>query len=340
MGSTLETQIVGRLLVAVILAVASGSSLAAQQLNGAFAPAIQMAQKRMAKVYGATAGRVDGYSSGVIVSNDGLIITMQGIYLNGRQVRVTLHDGSQHDARVIRRDRDLQLALLQIDAETPDFFELSDADVGQKGDWVVTLSNAFKVADGVEPMSVNLGVISLRTSIEARLNARDIAYRGPLVLIDAITSNPGAGGGAVVTVDGQLAGTIGRVINSSETNTRLNYAVPGKILKAFVEGRVTQPVAEQTIRPATGNAELGIRLFRLGGRLAPAYIDRVVSGSPAQQAGLKPDDLVISIGGEKIGTIREYDAAIERLAPAQEVIIVVKRRLQLIRVPLTTVEKK
>ena len=328
-----------RAVVAVLtVAVCFSTRCVAQDVN-AFTKAIDIAQHRLVKVYGATAGRVEGYSSGIIVSPDGLIITMQGVYLDGSNVRVTLADGQQHRATVLRRNRDLQLALLKISHETPEFFELSESPIGKKGDWVVALSNAFKVADGVEPMSVNLGVISLRSSIEARLSPRDVAYRGPIVLIDAITSNPGAGGGAVVTIDGQLVGMIGRVINSSETNTRLNYAVPSKTLKEFVENNLVQTVVAQ--KPRSGKkAELGIRLFRLGGRQAPAYIDRVVKDSPASEAGLQPDDLVISMAGEKIGTIREFDSALQNVVPGTDVIIVVKRQQRLIRVPLTAVERE
>lgn len=308
-----------------------------QNLNGAFTDAINHGQKRIVKVYGATAGRVEGYSSGVIVSKDGLIVTMQGVYLDGTNNRVTLNDGTTHAAAVLRRDRMLQLALLKIDHPTPNYFKIED-DVGVKGDWVVTLSNAFKVADGAEPLSVNLGVISLRTSIEARLSPRDVAYRGPMVLIDAITSNPGAGGGAVVTSKGQLVGTIGRVINSSETNTRLNYAVPTSTLKAFIAGELNE--SSVSIGENKQSAELGIRLFRMGDRHGPAYIDRVIRNSPAAEIGLKPDDLVISLNGERIGDIRAFDRVIKTLTPGQEVIIIVKRKRDLIRIPITPVLKK
>lgn len=325
--------------VSMLLTLAATAALPAQSLNGAFDEAIDYAQARLVKVYGATAGRVDGYSSGVIVSPDGLIVTMQGVYLDGSNTRVTLHDGTQHPATVLRRERSLQLALLKIDAETPEYFELSDQEVGRKGDWVVALSNAFKVADGVEPMSVNLGIISLRTTIEARLGPRDVAYRGPLVLIDCITSNPGAGGGAVVTDDKRLVGCIGRVINSSDTNTRLNYAVPASVIKAFSEGTLELEPTEVVAANATPS-DLGVRLFRIGGRRSPAYIDRVIADSPAAGVGLRPDDLVISLNGEKVGTIREFDAVMESIAPGQEVIIIVKRKQQLIRVPLTAVEKE
>ncbi len=325
------------ILVAIAMASPVGSVDAQSGQNGVFQSAIDYAQKRMVKVYGATAGRVDGYSSGVIVSPEGLIVSMQGVYLDGKNTRVTLPDGRQVPATVLRRNRQLQLALLKIDEPTPDFFELPDAPVGAQGDWVVTLGNAFKVADGLEPMSVNLGIISLRTRIRARLNSRDIAYEGPLVLIDAITSNPGAGGGAVVTASGQLVGTIGRVINSTQTNTRLNYAVPAELLKQFVANQLeTTP---KLVQADSQPGDLGIRLFRLGGRRSPAYIDRIIRGSPAQEAGLRADDLVVSVGGEKIGTVSEFDRQMENVFAGQEIIVVVKRGNQLLRIPLMPVAR-
>lgn len=300
--------------------------------------AIDFGQARMVKIVGAGAGRVEGYGTGMVVSPDGLIITSQGVFLDGQQTRVILADGSTHDATVLRRDREIQLALLKIDRPTPEYFELSSQPVGQQGDWVVALNNAFKVADKQEPVSVMLGVIALRTTMEARLNERDVAYRGELILVDAITSNPGAAGGAVLTLDRKLVGVVGKIINSSETNTRLNYAVPVELVARFVAGKSSEPAAPSATNGVRG--ELGLRVMDLGGRRDPAYIDRVTRGGPADQAGLKADDLIVSIGGEKIGTVRDYQQVAERLQAGQEVIIVVKRGLELLRLPVVPVEKK
>lgn len=301
--------------------------------------AIDYAQSRTVKVYGAGAGRVNSYASGVIVSPEGLIVTMQGVFLDGDQVRVALPDGRLVTASVLRRDRQYQLALLRISTETPDYFELSDDPVGQKGDWVVALSNAFMVAEREEPMSVTLGVISLITSIEARLNKDNIAYQGELVLIDAITSNPGAGGGAVVLSDGRLVGMIGKVINSSETNTRLNYAVPSRILKRFVSG---EPLAEEISRAPSGDMRptLGIEIFKHGGKGGPAYVDRIETEGPAVAAGLKPDDMLVTLGGEKIGSVRDYERVLPTLSIGSETVVVVKRGQELLRLSITPVAEK
>ena len=307
------------------------------QVDNPIAEVFRNANRRMVKVYGASAGRVEGYATGFLVSSDGLVLTTQGVFLDGNQVRILTSDGVQHAASVIRRDRQRQLALLKIDIKDAPCFSLSDGDVGAKGDWVVAISNAFKVADKEEPLSATLGVISLRTAMEARLNRRDVAYKGDLVLIDPITSNPGAAGGVIVTLQGKLVGMIGKIINSSDTNTRLNYAVPTSLLQQFVKNEIASPPSESTDRRPV---ELGIRLFTHGGRSGPAYVDRVRRGTPAQRAGLKPDDLIISIGGEKIGNVREYEKAVAELTVGQEVIVVVKRGIELIRKPIVPMEKK
>lgn len=305
-------------------------------------PTIDASQPKLVKIFGAGAGRIESYGTGILVSNEGHVLTTQGAILDGRRVRVLTADGANYEASVLKRDRIRQLALLKIDAQTPDHFKLSDQPVGQKGDWILALSNAFRVADKDESLSVMMGIVSLRTSMTAKLNSRDIAYQGDLVLIDAITSNPGAGGGAVVTSEGQLVGMIGKIINSSETNTRLNYAVPNEALYRFVNG-VPEPGAEENAEKKTAQkvaVDWGIRIFRLGGKRDPAYVDRVISGSPAAKAGIKPDDLVVSIAGEKIGNVRQFDQVIKQPADSPDQIVVVKRGRELLRLTVATEESE
>ncbi len=323
---------------ALILCLMLGQTAVSQQNDGLLSPIINQCQSKMVKVYGASAGNVEGYSTGIIVSDDGKILTIQGVFLDGRQVRVVTIDGVSHQATVLKRDRETQLALLKINTETPEHFKLGSEPIGEKGDWVVSISNAFKVADKTEPLSATLGIVSLRTKMDARLNKRDVAYRGDLVLIDSITSNPGAGGGAVVTLEGQLVGMIGKIISSSETNTRINYCVPNSVLTAFVSGvaNTTKPAIA-----ATGKkVDLGIKLFKLGGRNAPAYIDQVVRGGPAAETKLKSDDMIITIAGEKIANSKDYNEVLTKLTPGSEVIIVVKRGLDILRLPIVPREKK
>jgi len=101
----------------------------------ALASLIDQCQPKMAKVIGAGAGRIDGYATGIVVSPDGLVLTTQGVFLDGAQVKIELADGKSYPATILRRNRTLQLALLKISpTEELDCFSLSDSDVGEKGD--------------------------------------------------------------------------------------------------------------------------------------------------------------------------------------------------------------
>ncbi|MEE2642763.1 MAG: S1C family serine protease [Planctomycetota bacterium] len=331
------------LLLACLVAwtgMTGADALADERLNGFLKRAVDRAQPRTVKIFGASVGRVEGYGTGIMVSDDGMILTGNGVFLNGFNTRVTLHNGRTYPARVVRRDTSLQLALLKIEAATPDYFELKKEPLAQKGDWVIAISNAFKVAERAEPLSVTLGVLSLETRLTSRRREREVIYDGELYLIDCITSNPGAAGGAVVTADGQLVGMIGKLIESRETNTRINYAVPARLLAAFVAGKTSPSTGEPSTQPKKGKpADLGIVLFSLGGRKSPAFVDRVKRGSAAQKAGIRSDDLVVTLSGRTISHAADYQAALAALSAGEKTVIVVKRRTQLKRFEIIADEK-
>src|SRR5439155_10495485 len=97
----------------------------AADVDGPFARAIELAQHRTVKVFGAGIGRTAGYATGIIVGRDGQILTAQGVFLGADNLRVTLPHGKTHHASVVRRSSDLQAALLTIEASTPEYFDLS-----------------------------------------------------------------------------------------------------------------------------------------------------------------------------------------------------------------------
>lgn len=288
------------------------------------AAAAEFARPRCVKIYGAGLGREHGYATGVLVSEAGHILTAQGIYLAGSRIRVVTADGRMHQAKVVRRDEGLQVALLKIDAETPDYFQIPDQPVVEVGDWVVAVSNAFNVADAEEePLSVMLGVTSLRGKLETKKRALDFDVATEVLLVDAIVSNPGAPGGAVVTPDGRFAGMVGKILSAQSTNTRLNYAIPNDLLAAFLAGESFDPDNQPQGQP--GQAYLGINIFKLSGRKAPAYVDRIDRNSPAAKAGLKKDDLILQINDQWIRSVEDYEDMLDELRPGQKLEITLKR---------------
>jgi serine protease Do len=310
-----------------------------------FAAVINHAQQRMVKVYGGAIGRSPGYASGMIVSSEGDILTSYGVHLTTDAIRVTLPSGEQHFARLVRSDTSLQAALLKIDHKTPDFFQLEDESATvEGGDWVLALSNAFKVADGNEPLSVNLGVFTTRTKLDARRGAQDFPYTGEVMLYDAITSNPGAAGGAVVTAEGKLLGMIGRVIEGKHSGTRLNYAFPVDVLRDFVlhPEKMKMPPAETPLASSSNGppGDVGIRLFALGGRKAPAFVDRVIADSPAGVAGIKTDDLVITLDGKPVKNAEDFQKIMGTITVGQQITVEVKRKNNVLAFPLVAVGKQ
>ena len=334
---------IGLLSLLSFLAFTCQSAIAQVAPSPSLQATILKAQPAMVKVFGAKAGKVEGNATGFAVSSDGLILTSQGVFLDGKRVRVVLADGSSHTASVLKRDRDRQLALLKIETEMSSWFELAEKPIVQQGDWVIAICNAFKVADKAEPISATLGIVSLESEMQAKLTKRDYAFRGELFLIDAITSNPGAAGGAVLTTDGRLAGMVGKIINSSETNTRLNYAVPCNVLHAFVNGDTLAAKDAEDLKSLTTDkeiGELGILVFKLGGRKSAAYVDRVKRGSPAAEAGMKADDVIVSINGEKISTVKDFEDTVKTLAVGEEILLIYKRANNLVRQKLVPAARR
>lgn len=298
---------------------------------GPFTAAIAAAQQRVVKLYGAGAGREKAYGSGVLVAPDGRIVTALSAMLEGRTLRAVLPDGRALPARILARDEVRQLALLKIDARDLPCFDLSDRRPVPPGTWVVAATNAFKVADGPEPVSVSVGVLAGRTQLLARHRTRDFPYRGPVLLTDIIVSTPGCAGGALLDADGRLIGVIGRPVIDQRTNTWLNYALPVEEVARFVAGEPFRPPADANAPTPPTLAALGICLFDVGGRARPAYVERVRPDSPARRAGLQPDDLILAVGDEPTPTCRDVAAALGRSPYGGEPLVLVIKRGQAVR---------
>jgi S1-C subfamily serine protease len=113
--------------------------------------------------------------------------------------------------------------------------------------------------------------------------------------------------------------------------------VPTNLLQDFL----TKPEEVASVDPPPGDkpGELGIRLFGLAGRRGPAYVDRVVASSPAAAAGIKSDDLVISLDGKAIKSGDDFQKAIANLKAGQQIQVVLKRKDDLVTVQLTAAPK-
>lgn len=309
-----------------------------------FDPAIEQLLPRVVKLYGLKAGAQAGYGTGVFVSADGLILTVNSLLIDARRVRVAGADGVLRDAEVVRRDNGRQLALIRLlpppvaDAKPAPtlFFDLACHKPNESnlrpGDWVVVAGNPFKVAEGAETVSLAHGVFSARTRLDARRANKEFSYHGEVLILDAVTSNPGAPGSAVVDLDGRFVGLIGREVTSNLTHTHLNYAIPRGVLCEFLREDGSKPKpAEAESSPAQ---DWGIRLTRMGYRKLPAMVERIRHGSLAEKAGIRQDDVILSVNGTNVSDPEEYDKRLALILPGEALDLVVRRGRSIVPIRL------
>jgi serine protease Do len=293
---------------------------------------------KVVKIFGSGGmGGLEGYGSGFLVSSSGHVVTVWSHLIDSGEVSVVLNDGRRFAAKFVKGDPSRDLAVLKVespDAELP-FFDLKDIADATPGTRVLAYSNMFKVATGDEPVSVVHGVISVRTRLSARRGAYRAAYEGPVYVVDSVTNNPGAAGGALTTLDGRLVGMLGRELLNSESNTWVNYAVPMSQLRQTIEdimaGRAlpaTKPT--DTGQPRFAALDFGLVLVPDVVYRTPAYVEAVVAGSAAAKAGIRSEDLIVFVNDELVQSNRALKTILGRLEPGDLIHVVVRRKDQLL----------
>ena len=319
-------------------AIATGPVVAPNTTRRAF----DVAADAVVKLHGGRLGRVHGYGTGFLISSDGQIVTTMSLLVTSPSIRAVLSDGRKYDARLIRTDEYRQLALLKIDVEESPHLDLVKTDGVALGDTVIALGNWYKIAEGAEPVSLNRGILGLRTNLDARRLTQAFEYQGPVLIYDAITSNPGAPGGPLQDIDGNCIGIVGRIVEAVNTNTRINYALPAEEITAFLGGEPSPRAASKDKIGAgqRGRPYIGIKISRLGFRHVSAYVERVRPGSPAAEAGIRPDDLIVGMNGKRVADATAYKSLVQEMTPGQMARFVIKRGNDFITADVTVGEKK
>lgn len=340
---------VRRCVAAVGLALLAVSSTIAAQVVGSqptpsppMADIVARAQAKVVKIHGAGGpARLESYQSGTLISPRGHVLTAWSYVLDTDDIAVTLDDGRQFSAQLVGADVRLEIAVLKIDAEGLPHFDLKQAATADVGERILALSNLYNVATGEEPVSVQRGVVAAKTTLAGRRGTYNTPYQGPIYVLDAITSNPGAAGGAVVNDRGELVGLLGKELRHSASGTWLNYAVPIAELRSSVDdllaGKSPPRTAEKTRKPprAVNLDALGIVLVPDVVARTPAFVDEVRKDTPAERAGLRADDLVLMINGKLVGSCRGVVEELSYLDVADPVKLTIMRRQEVIEVTLS-----
>lgn len=305
----------------------------------------QQVQTKIVKIYGAGGLRgLESYQSGSLISAEGHILTTWSYVLDSSVITAVLDDGRHFVAEMLAADPRFGIALLKIDAQTLPHFNLDDGVELRVGDRILSFSNLFGIAAGDEPASVLSGYVSAIVPLEARRSAFPTAYRGPVVVVDAIVNNPGAAGGVLTDQQGNFAGMLGRELRSSVNDIWLNYAIPIDQLREPVEdmlaGRSRSTTTPQTEKPAAPLtlAHLGLVLVPDVLDKTPPYVERVEQKSLAEAAKLQPDDLILYANGTLVASQKELVETFSYLDRDDVVSLTVLRNGELVEVILNELQ--
>jgi serine protease Do len=301
----------------------------------------EQVNQKMVKLFGSGGFRgIASYGTGILVSPEGHVLTVATPLLDTQDLRVHLADGRRLHAKVLVVEPELDAALVQIDnvSDLPcfDVLDAAKAPLAKPGDSILGFSNLYQIATRDEPMSVMRGVIAAYTRLQGRLGVFEASYNGDVYVVDAITNNPGAAGGALTTRQGELLGLIGKEIKNSLSDTWINYAVPIQALASFADRarRGEYKPVEREKTALGGGAFHGIVLVPDVVERTPAFIEDVLPGSPAAKAGLKPDDLIVYIDGDKVVSVKAFRAILERVRPGTSLKVEVRRGEKLLTVEM------
>lgn len=297
------------------------------------------------KVHGASGiATIEAYGTGIVVSKAGHVLTLDQVMVQKDRTRVVLYDGSVHRADLLPEEPRLGVRLLKIDPNEVDgelvpVWPAAGQDQGYPtGSFVISLGNCFRLAEFSEKVSATFGVVVGTTTTALRYRLADVAYDGDLILTDAC-NNPGHYGGGLFTLDGRWIGLNLRLLDSKETNTMLSAAIPSRDLLPYLEEWVLGKVAAEPEQAQRRPVFTGIVLFDPPGRTSPpAYVDRVLAGSPAAALGLRPDDLIVRVDEFSIRSCKELAEVLARYGPGQTISLTWKRGTQVINAELLLAE--
>ncbi|MDX5378224.1 MAG: Do family serine endopeptidase [Halomonas sp.] len=243
--------------------------------------------------------------SGVIVSDDGYVLTNHHVIDGADEIQVALRDGRETLAEVIGTDPESDLAVLQIDLDRLPVIHLADTEDVAVGDVAMAIGNPFGVGQ-----TVTMGIISATGRSHLGLSAYE-----DFIQTDAAI-NPGNSGGALINAEGSLVGINTAIFSRSGGSQGVGFAIPMRLARSILEDLVTQG---RVIRGWLGieAQEMTQDLAASFGLQAPrgVVISAVVPDGPAAQAGLRPGDVLLEVDGRPILDARAAMSDIAAIEP-------------------------
>ncbi len=271
-----------------------------------------------------------GQGSGFIISKDGYILTNNHVVGDVDQMTVTLTDGRTfNNAKVIGTDPDSEVAIIKIEGDNFPVLPMGDSDKMLVGDWVIAIGNPFGLTE-----TVTVGVISA----VGRSNVHIAAYEDFIQTDAAI--NPGNSGGPLINLDGEAIGINTAIASESGGYMGIGFAIPINMARTIEEqlrktGRVIRGYLGMYGQAVTPQIAQALKLEKTAGIL----VAQVEKGSPADQAGLKSGDVVLSMNGKPIESYDTFRNEIAIMKPGAKVQFSVMRDGKVSDVPVVLGER-
>ena len=261
--------------------------------------------------------RQQGLGSGVIVSEDGLVLTNNHVVSDADSIFVRTFDGERHLAKVIGADPKTDIAVIKIDAKGLQPIEMGDSDQLQVGEMVLAVGS---------PMSENLAYTVTEGIVSAtgRSNVGLAEYEDFIQTDAAI--NPGNSGGPLVNLDGELVGINTAIASQSGGSQGIGFAVPVNMATSVMnslikEGHVVRGWLGVNIQPLSPDLAAAMKLEHAKG----ALVGDVLAGTPADKAGLQAGDVIIAVNGRAIDDSPQLRNTIASTSPGTKVTLTILR---------------
>ena len=257
-----------------------------------------------------------GSGSGVIIRPDGYIVTNNHVVDGATQIQVTLNNNQQYEATVVGTDPATDVAIIKVDADNLPTIPLGDSDALRLGEWVLAIGSPL----GVQLRStITAGIVSAK--------GRSMPdYSGEFKIESFIQTdaavNPGNSGGALVNKKGELVGINTAIVSQTGSYSGYSFAVPVNIVKRVADdlmdyGSVKRAVLGISMGSVDKKIADEMKLSSVNG----VYINEVLKGSAADKAGLRKNDVIVSIDGQKITDASSVQAKVGSYHPGDKAVI-------------------
>lgn len=262
---------------------------------------------------------VVGYGSGVIISDDGYIVTNNHVIEGSQSVEVILNDKRSLDAQILGTDPSTDLAVLKVKANRLHYLTYGNSDELRLGEWVLAIGNPYNLTS-----TVTAGIVSAK--------ARSINILSDNMAIESFIQtdaavNPGNSGGALVNTQGQLIGINSAIASRTGAFSGYSFAIPVSIVKKVVNdiiefGSVQRAILGVTITEVTAESAREYNIDRIEGVL----ITGLRENSSAAEAGMERGDVIIAINSIRVNSTSELQEQISRYRPNDKITVTIIRK--------------